>query len=429
MRTEDRIKVRIKAVLMLGLAASLGATDVALAQDSCASLRAYISQLNQQVQMGLNSRAPREQVNHDINLRNRTAQIYNQRCSGGGGGGYSSGGSGGGNRLGAAIGLLGLFASMIDAANASAAERERQEEIERRRVFEELQRAHEEMYRLEQLAKEAGAEAVKQQAQTQAEQDRVWRESQPNPFAAPSHRINSPPFMNKVEVALVRPEPPANQVQQQGCPSDTPGATPKAKSLSTECMKGRSPARVDAGGGRAGDGKRVPSNAETGTPGGPKNAGRISDGREINVVVGNAQPIPPFGENKGGSAPGRAEEATQCVKVGEWIFNEVWRSPSYPREKGAPGSYRIENTCPYRAHVSSCVKVVPVPGGVSEVCEHSDIEPGGRSTRRVGNAALEGETPRVHYYACRATWPKYNRHDFESSACAAASQAWLRNRR
>lgn len=428
MRTEDRIKVRIKVVLMLGLAASLGATDVALAQDSCASLRAYISQLNQQVQMGLNSRAPREQVNHDINLRNRTAQIYNQRCSGGGGGGYSSGGSGGGNRLGAAIGLLGLFASMIDAANASAAERERQEEVERRRVFEELQRAHEEMYRLEQLAKEAGAEAVKQQAQTQADQDRTWRESQPNPFPAPSHRIDSPPFMNKVEVALVRPERPVGQAKQQGCPSDTPGAKPNAKSLSPECMKGRIPARKEEHAGSAGENKRVPSGAETGTLDGRKSDGQVADGKEINVVVGNAQPIPPFVEKKS-STSGRAEQATQCVKVGEWTFNEAWHSPTYPREKGAPGTYWIENTCSYRVHASACVRVVPVPGGVSEVCDQGDIEPGGRSTRRLQNAALEGESPRVHYYACRATWPQYNRHDFESSACAAASQTWLRSRR
>lgn len=422
------MKMRVKAIWMLCLAAGMGVADGVFAQDSCASLRAYISQLNQQVQMGLNSGSPREQVNHDINLRNRTVQIYNQRCAGGGSGGYSAGGSGGSNRLGMAIGLLGLFASAIDAANASAAERERQELIERRRVLEELQRAREEMNRLEQLAREAGAQAVTQQARTQADEDRAWRESQPNPFAAPSHRINSPPFMNKVEVGLVRPESSPAQDRTQGCPSDTPGARTNTSSLSPECMKGRAPTRKNEQGGKGSDDKRVPSNAKAGAPDGRMTTGRRDNGKDINVVVGNPHPIPPFGEKKGGSLTGQLEDATQCVKVGEWVFNEVWHSSTYPREKGAPGEYWIENACSYRVHANSCVKVVPVPGGVSEVCDWGDIEPGGRSRRRVGNAVLEGELPRVHYYACRATWPRYNRHDFESSACAAASQTWLRSR-
>ncbi len=419
---------RMMAAWVLGTMAGLGAADDVLAQDSCASLRAHISQLNQQVQMGVNSGAPREQVNHDISLRNRAVQIYNQRCAGGGGGGYSSGGSGGGNRIGMALQFIGLFASMIDAANASAAERERQEADERRRMLEELQRAHEEMNRLEQLAREAGAQAVTRQAQAQADEDRAWRESQPNPFAAPSHRINSPPFMNKVEVGLVRPEPSPARERTLDCPSDTPGARTNANSLSPECMKGRTPARNSEQGGKGSDDKRVPSDAKTGAPDGRMTTGRRDNGKDINVVVGNPHPIPPFGEKKGGSLSGQLEDTTHCVKVGEWEFNEVWYSPTYPREKGAPGGYWIENSCSYRVHANSCVKVVPVSGGVSEVCDWGDIEPGGRSRRRVQNAVLEGGSPRVHYYACRATWPSYNRHDFESSACAAASQTWLRSR-
>lgn len=421
---------RMMAVWVLGAMAGLGAADDVLAQDSCASLRAHISQLNQQVQMGVNSGSPREQVNHDISLRNRAVQIYNQRCAGGGGGGggYSSGGSGGGNRAAMALQFLGLFASMIDAANASAAERERQEAAERRRVLEELQRAHEEMNRLERLAREAGAQAVTQQAQAQADEDRAWRESQPNPFAAPSHRINSPPFMNKVEVGLVRPEPSSAQDRTQGCPSDTPGARTNAGSLSPECMKGRAPARKNEQDGKSNDDKRVPSNAKTGAPGGRMTTGQRDNEKDINVVVGNPHPTPPFGEKKGGGLTGQLEDATQCVKVGEWVFNEIWYSPTYPREKGAPGGYWIENACSYRVYANSCVKVVPVSGGVPEVCDWGDIEPGGRSHRRVQNAVLEGGSPRVHYYACRATWPRFNRLDFESSACAAASQTWLRSR-
>lgn len=428
MRMGGRMTRPMIAIWVLGSMAVLGAVDDVLAQDSCSSLRAHISQLNQQVQMGVNSGAPREQVNHDISLRNRAVQIYNQRCTGGGGGGYSSSGSGGGNRIGMALQFIGLFASLIDAANVSAAERERQESAERRRVLEELLRANEEMRRLEQLAREAGSQAVTQQTQAQADEDRAWRESQPNPFAAPSHRINSPPFMNKVEVGLVRPESSPAQDRTQGCPSDTPGAGTNVNSLSPECMKGSTPARKKDQGGNGIDGKRVPSNAKTGEFDGRMNTGRRDDGKDINVAVGNPHPIPPFGEKKKSSSSGQAEDATQCVKVGEWEFNEVWYSPTYPREKGAPGGYWIENTCPYRVYANSCVKVVPVQGGVPEVCDRGDIEPGERSIRRVQNAILEGGLPRVHYYACRATWPRYNRYDFESSACAAASQAWLRGR-
>lgn len=357
MRLHSVAKVLINFCLLL-----LSYPSICWAQSQCDQVRAHVERLRQHVEQQRARGVPREQLNADIEIYNRWVSARDRVCAGGGGGAVSAGGSrqqtiGELQRL---IGLLGAMNSQVP--GAADFERELQAQLE---AEERAQRA-------------AEAESARRRANTANPfASNTAAGSSANPFSTspPSHRLPTIPGTT-FDTWLEEPKPVAANPfgHDDGCPSDTPGAWPGGRSLSTDCYKPRptSPAR-DAAQGTA-----APGAGQAGNPFGQRP-------EVITVEVGNA-PIQPFGpaagpgdrlsRNPSGSAPtsdrpgagdgsspgwpgsgarggsndGRAvQDATGCIKTDG-------HTATLTSANGTSGYFNARNTCNFNVIAVGCYR-------------------------------------------------------------------------